>query len=178
MKKIIKSMTGILILILLQNENAGAMCGIGGIFGTPPIPTCACQSNKVAIIRISGNVCQEERCVSQGAAQHYLNQGWTNGCCSSSRMGTQVQQEESSFSSYPNPASSLITTTFLLNNEQKVIIQLIDVNGRIATTLADKYFGAGKNKVEWNTSNLNEGIYFLQIRSDDFLKMEKLIVSK
>jgi len=178
MKNILKSFTGILILLSMLNENAEAFCGIGGIFGAPPTPACTCSSNKVAIKRMSGNVCQEDRCVSQGQAQHYLNQGWIYGCCSSSRMGDQNQVEESTIGSYPNPAYSIVTTSFSLSTAQHIAINLFDVNGRLVSTLADKYYDAGRNEVGWNASDLKEGVYFLQIRSDDIFKMEKLIVAE
>jgi len=177
MKNLIKSITGIIFFLMIQPDHAAAFCGIGGIV-TPPAQSCYCSSNKVAIKLMSGNVCQDERCVSQGQAQHFLNNGWIYGCCSSARIGIENQSEANNMKTFPNPVSSLVTTSFELNHAQHVILTLFDMNGRAVFVLADNYYDSGRNEIAWNVSDLNEGVYNLQIRADDFLKTERLIVSK
>jgi len=178
MKNILKSFTGVLLLLFTLCQQANAFCGFGGIFGSPPAPTCTCSSNKVAIKLISSNVCLEERCISQGAVQHYLNQGWVYGCCSSTRMGNESQSEETFINIFPNPASSLVTTMIILNNAEHVTIKLFDINSKLISIISDKVYNEGKNQIEYNVSDLNDGVYFLHICSDDIQKMEKLVIAR
>ena len=178
MKNILISCAGILMILCIASQQANAFCGIGGFFGLPPAPTCTCSLNKVAIKRMSGNVCQEERCISQGVVQHYLNQGWIYGCCSSSRMGNEFDINNISAHSFPNPASSQVTTQMFLSNAEHISININDLNGRLVFTVADKYFEAGNSEVIWSTSDLNDGIYFLQMQSQELIRTEKLVISK
>jgi Secretion system C-terminal sorting domain/Beta-propeller repeat len=79
---------------------------------------------------------------------------------------------------FPNPFSNSTTISFFLSRSQKVSLRIFDLNGRLVTTLADKIFDAGENELVWNASEMNTGIYFLQLQSTENLKMEKLIVTK
>ena len=51
------------------------------------------------------------------------------------------------------------------------------MNGRLIKTLADNIFEEGEHLIKWNVEEVNAGIYFLQVQSEEFSKMEKLIVT-
>jgi len=99
-------------------------------------------------------------------------------CCVSSKLGNEQSLSEHIVRTFPNPACSIAMTSFTLDKAQFVNMQLVDVNGRVALSIADKYFEVGKNKIEWNVSNVDPGIYFLQIQTQELIKTEKLVVAK
>jgi len=70
------------------------------------------------------------------------------------------------------------TFSFLLQQSQKVAVRLFDMNGKLVSTLADKMFEAGENKILWKADNVSPGIYYLQFQSAENLLREKLIVTK
>jgi hypothetical protein len=178
MKKIIKSFACILLIVLCGvNKDADAFCGFGIVSTTPPTPTCSCTQNKVAIKRMSNAICEEEKCVSTGAATHYINQGWIYGCCAVARLDVNQQAGET-LNVYPNPVSSSAVISFSLDREQKVSLRIFDVNGRIVLTLADRIFEAGENKVLCNTEQVEAGIYFLQMKTEAGIESMKLSVTK
>lgn len=81
-------------------------------------------------------------------------------------------------SNYPNPFSTSTTITFSVPELQRVSLKIYDMNGKLVSTLADQEFETGENRIEFNADNLDAGIYFLKMQAGDFLKTEKLIVTK
>lgn len=65
------------------------------------------------------------------------------------------------FKVYPNPANGHVT--FELDAQNDVIILMSDVLGR---TIAQLNIPSGENKVKWNTSGVQPGIYLYRISAD------------
>ncbi|MEO8146510.1 MAG: T9SS type A sorting domain-containing protein [Bacteroidia bacterium] len=78
----------------------------------------------------------------------------------------------------PNPFSNSTTISFSLPQSQNVSLKIFDVNGRLIKTLADNTLKQGQHQVVWNVNDVQPGIYYLQIQTPDFVKTEKLIVTK
>jgi hypothetical protein len=57
-------------------------------------------------------------------------------------------------------------------------LKVIDVNGRLVATVADKIFDEDQNEVTWNASDVNDGIYFLRVETGDYSATEKMSVYK
>lgn len=74
---------------------------------------------------------------------------------------------------YPNPASGQFTIE-LPGNGNKVRISITDIMGR------SRYYSYENavQKIEVNTKDFAEGIYFVNIQADDALQVEKLIISR
>jgi hypothetical protein len=67
---------------------------------------------------------------------------------------------------YPNPASNNITINYGMDEAGPVTISVFDVNGRkIAGLLQDKLRTSGPGTIEFNTSTLATGVYFLKMQS-------------
>lgn len=156
----------LVIVLSVMNEYANAFCGfgIGPFTPPPPPPTCNCPSGKVAIKRVVNSACQEEKCVSSGLATRYLNQGWIYGCCGVARLGKNQLPDKTSLTAiYPNPVSSSAIISFSLAQSQTVSLKIFDVNGRLISTLADRNFEAGENKLLCNTEQVEAGVYILRM---------------
>ncbi len=89
------------------------------------------------------------------------------------------QTIESAFlNTSPNSIFNSTTISFFLVQSQKVRIKVLDMNGRLVSTLADKMFETGENKIQWKADNVTPGVYFLQFQSEENLLREKLFVTK
>jgi hypothetical protein len=85
---------------------------------------------------------------------------------------------EASLQVYPNPVAGSTTISFSLEQTQKISLRIFDMSGRLVTTLADASFEAGDHEIVWDATDVNDGIYFLQVRSEENLEVVKLAVTK
>jgi len=80
---------------------------------------------------------------------------------------------------YPNPASSETVFEFTLDRDQKVKIELFDIQGRLIQVIADDMFQQGTNFHQFNVENLLPGSYTYSLRtSDGFTTSRNLTVIK
>lgn len=74
------------------------------------------------------------------------------------------------FSVMPNPATDVMTIVPLANGEYA--IRLYDFNGRIVREL-----NGLQNETRLNVSDLNKGVYFLQVRQGANVKTQKVLIN-
>jgi len=85
-------------------------------------------------------------------------------------------KKQSSLKVYPNPVSSNATIDFNLIESENVLISVSDMSGRIIDVIAKSKMNAGTHQLEWNTSNLDKGVYLLQLQSAAGVEAQKLVV--
>jgi hypothetical protein len=56
--------------------------------------------------------------------------------------------------------------------------KVYDVLGNEFATLVNEYIPAGSYEVEFDGSELSSGIYFYQLRADDFISTKKMVLIK
>ena len=166
MKKIKMFACAIFILALAINNDANAMCGFGWISITPPTPSCSCPSNRTAIKHILNNICQEEKCVSAGAATHYLNNGWMNGCCAVARMDEDESTDK--ISVYPNPVNNVLRITGAF--EASAEIKIRDAIGKVV------YNNSISSPLNIDVSGWERGMYFVTVKNSNNVMAEKILV--
>lgn len=66
---------------------------------------------------------------------------------------------------YPNPFSYYTTIPIELNEPSNVVIDVLDVSGKLITKLADDNLDKGLHTFRFNRENLNSGIYFYRIKT-------------
>jgi hypothetical protein len=66
---------------------------------------------------------------------------------------------------YPNPAKEHITVELSVNEPSSVEIFLIDMTGRIASTLHQGLLSAGTHSLTGDTRSLSAGTYYLMVRN-------------
>ncbi len=91
-------------------------------------------------------------------------------------ISSKSQQFEYKFKCYPNPANGNTTITFNLPKNDFIAISLFDILGYQIKIFDKKEFNKGLNKIEFNTSNFKAGVYFLQLKSDNIILENKLII--
>jgi hypothetical protein len=59
-----------------------------------------------------------------------------------------------------------------------VTIKVYNVLGKEIMTLVNEYKSTGNYKVEFDAKNLTSGIYFYQIKTNDFIQTKKMSLLK
>lgn len=68
--------------------------------------------------------------------------------------------------------------SFLNEKEENVSIRLYDVNGNLVKTVADKVASPGVNRVTWNPSDLQAGVYMLRFQTATNTETQTIFVSE
>ncbi|MDP2363043.1 MAG: ice-binding family protein, partial [Ignavibacteria bacterium] len=92
-------------------------------------------------------------------------------------------QEFTLFQNYPNPFNPSTTINFSLTVDSKVSLKIFDVLGQEVATLINGQLAAGSQKVSFNASSLNSGVYFYRIDAagidgQKFSSTKKMILMK
>jgi flagellar hook capping protein FlgD len=87
----------------------------------------------------------------------------------------------SSLSIFPVPIQNSATISFSLTESKNVSIKIFDLSGRSITTIAGGQLQPGDHQFIWNGKNekgkdLNTGIYFLRIETEDQIETRKIIM--
>lgn len=84
---------------------------------------------------------------------------------------------------YPNPFNPSTTINFSLAVDSKVSLKIFDVLGQEVATLLNGQMAAGNQKVSFDASSLNSGVYFYRIDASGvdgqkFSSVKKMILTK
>lgn len=74
---------------------------------------------------------------------------------------------------YPNPASNKVFINLQKFTSEQPVVSIYNVQGKEVHSSSNNLFA---NVLELDVSGLNRGIYLLQVRSNDDIFTEKLIV--
>ncbi|CAN5249737.1 hypothetical protein BH09BAC5_BH09BAC5_20870 [soil metagenome] len=90
------------------------------------------------------------------------------------QSGINEQNNEVSFSVYPNPANDHFSISGMKNSNQSILLNIIDISGRIVTSSDNVINGEAID-----VSGLSAGIYFVQLRNanGDLLGTQRLILA-
>ena len=76
---------------------------------------------------------------------------------------------------YPNPVNNIANIDFILQKNEKVKIDLLNIDGKLLKSIFHDYYSVGLNTVKFDCSNLSSGSYYIKINSSSFSKTYKLI---
>jgi hypothetical protein len=76
---------------------------------------------------------------------------------------------------YPNPATNYITIQFAKELESLVIINVIDITGKIVLSITEN---SNLSAINLITEELVNGIYFIQLKTDKYTSTQKFIINK
>jgi len=79
---------------------------------------------------------------------------------------------------YPNPFNPSTIIRYQLPITSNVTIKVFNILGKEITTLVNDELAAGEHEVEFDATGLPSGIYFYQLKSNDFLETKKMIYLK
>jgi PKD repeat protein len=79
---------------------------------------------------------------------------------------------------FPNPTSGIVNVNFNTSKSEAVTIFITDISGRIVKSIPTTTYNSGMNNVIMDASDLNNGLYFVSIRSTNFNKTTRLLIAK
>lgn len=79
---------------------------------------------------------------------------------------------------YPNPFNPITAIQYELPKRSDVQITIYDLLGRKMVTLLSETQEAGYKSVKWNAMNIASGMYFYQLKTDDFVQTKKMVLLK
>jgi len=80
---------------------------------------------------------------------------------------------------YPNPASDKATLVIDALNASSLDIHILDINGKVVSSpVLNQNLAIGENIFTINTENLNTGVYFVTLTSNNGKETVKLLVNK
>ncbi|MBL0341842.1 MAG: T9SS type A sorting domain-containing protein [Bacteroidetes bacterium] len=121
----------------------------------------------------------------------YNSEGFTNWGASTRKSGFSIRlisdlplsinniDNSDSFKIYPNPAADLFLISYpqLFGNE--VTITISDIAGKIIPiAIGNKTTASAIQKIEVNTSDFAEGVYLVQIQTEKFISIKKIVITK
>lgn len=82
------------------------------------------------------------------------------------------------YQNYPNPFNPSTALNYSISEQSNVSIKIYDVLGNVIFTLVNENKPKGNYKVEFNADNLSNGIYFYQMKSNEFIQTRKMLLLK
>jgi hypothetical protein len=80
---------------------------------------------------------------------------------------------------FPNPTNANVTVSFYAMDNEDVVINVIDLNGRVIKSEANKNLAFGYTDYTFNTNDLSNGVYIVNVTSSKGIsRVTKLIVTK
>ncbi|MBM2816581.1 MAG: hypothetical protein HW421_3343 [Ignavibacteria bacterium] len=89
-----------------------------------------------------------------------------------------TQDSQFEFAAYPNPANANTVISFNLKESSYYTLKLYNSFGSEVLTLAENVFSGNNQKINFNTSNLSSGVYFLKLEVNGISEMKKLLIIK
>lgn len=83
----------------------------------------------------------------------------------------------------PNPFSSSTNIDFYLSEENTAQLNVYDVTGSKVATLINRSYVPGRHSIIWdgrdaNSQRLSSGVYFFELRVENFRTVQKVIISR
>ena len=109
------------------------------------------------------------------------NAGTAYGNCISFTAGNTVGIDDnkftdSDFTIYPNPVSSTATFSFQIKQTESLVLTIIDLNGKVIIEEELGNLSIGKNEVQLNLSNFQNGIYNCLLTNNSTIKVNKKLL--
>ncbi|MEO0076054.1 MAG: T9SS type A sorting domain-containing protein, partial [candidate division WOR-3 bacterium] len=87
------------------------------------------------------------------------------------------------YSAMPNPFKTTTALSYSLATNEKVMLAIYDISGRLLTTLVNEKMPPGIYRVVWNGKNqrnqqVSAGIYFCQLKTANYSKTRKLLLTQ
>jgi len=82
------------------------------------------------------------------------------------------------YQNYPNPFNPVTTIKYQTTNTGFITLKVFDILGKEVATLVSEKQNAGIYEITFDGNNLNSGIYFYKIISDNFTQTKKFILIK
>ena len=91
---------------------------------------------------------------------------------------SKLQSEIILYQNYPNPFKDRTTIRFYLPYNDYVSLKIYDYLGNEITILINDYLREGYNIIDFNSMNIESGIYIYELRTNNSIKRKKMLIVK
>jgi len=142
--------------------------------------TTAGPFNLCLTVSDANGMCSSTYCDSIGSnGIVFKGGGFTINVQAPVATGIETQIElVSDINLYPNPVKNNLTISLNLTETSNVELFVTDMLGNTVAVIANQEMYSGNNQLNWKTNNAPNGIYLLNIRTENSLEVKKLIVNK
>ncbi len=89
---------------------------------------------------------------------------------------SEMLKKEIDFTLFPNPSKGNVTISFNILEASSMEINLMDVQGKILTTLANGPFLSGKQLIDFDVKDMQSGIYLVEVKTPTGRFVHKMLV--
>ena len=79
---------------------------------------------------------------------------------------------------YPNPFNPSTSIEYRIQEAGVISLNIYDVLGNQVATLVDEYKPAGTYEITWYAEGLPSGVYFYQLKTENFIETKKMLLLK
>ncbi|PJA07316.1 MAG: hypothetical protein COX70_07285 [Flavobacteriales bacterium CG_4_10_14_0_2_um_filter_32_8] len=128
----------------------------------------------------AANTCTSSFCDSiYSGGVIWKQSGFTINVISPTATGIENEVElVSDFEIYPNPVTNNLSIDLSLTQQATVKVFVTDLLGKQISLITNETFPAGNNKLQWTPSNISNGIYLLNIKTNNSLQVNKLVLNR
>lgn len=118
-----------------------------------------------------------------------INTGWacgvnivtnttTGGLVFTNTVSSSVPERFSLKQNYPNPFNPSTKISFDIKSATFASLKVFDMTGKEVKSLVNENIGAGSYEINFNASELNTGVYFYTLKTDEFTETKKMMLIK
>ena len=82
------------------------------------------------------------------------------------------------FQNYPNPFNPSTKIKFNLSSASHISLCIYDINGKVVSELADRYFQSGSHELMFDGSSLVSGVYLAVLKTGSNILTQKIVLMK
>ena len=79
---------------------------------------------------------------------------------------------------YPNPFNPVTTITYSIPQKSNVKLEIYNVLGQMVDQIINKEVDAGNYNITWDASSLTSGLYFFNLKANDYSQTKKMLLLK
>ncbi|PCI99404.1 MAG: hypothetical protein COB15_04275 [Flavobacteriales bacterium] len=128
----------------------------------------------------NGGTCVSTYCDSITAGGYVFKTGFTISVIAPS-ITTSINEAQETileFNVYPNPFKNEVTIELNATEQTQTEIFVTDLIGNRLAQISSKILNSGNNKLNWKANEIANGVYLLNIRTDNSLQVKKLILNR
>ena len=148
--------------------------------GLPTFPlTIASGSVQTITVRFTPNSAGLKTALVNVVSNDFDEAKYTFNVQGLATLSTSVEQlaSENGIKLYPNPSNTKAILSMEIKEEGLVSVKIFNLNGQEVTEGFEQTLESGSKSIEINTSNLNAGVYFVEVASNGTINRVKMVVS-
>jgi hypothetical protein len=92
------------------------------------------------------------------------------------RSSNDISETFTLFTNYPNPFNPSTKIRYAIPQNSFIKLKVFDLRGREIATLVNEKKASGNYEVSFHASNLSSGIYFYQLKTENYSQTKKMIL--